>query len=162
MIKLPSLEEFLSRRIEDTPIFEMAYNRKKILDVIRGLQNPINEHLIKILKYKDNTNINKHINDLETWLYDIQDMDFLKANKKLKSKDYFLVLCEEPMTSVNNIQYIINKEKGKLRKYKDLEKIRTTEEVMILLFELHKIIAKDLANNSISDFFIYLNKLIKK
>ena len=60
---------------------EMAFNKKKMEEKISSLENQINLHLIKLLRYKDDTNKQKHINDIMTWLIDIQDMDFGKAGR---------------------------------------------------------------------------------
>lgn len=160
MIKLKSIKEILVERLEKTEIFEMSFQRRKILDTIRGFQIPINEHLIKLLRYKDEINKQKHINDLETWLYDIQDMYFLKSNKKLSKEDYFEVLFNEPITSKDNVSYLKNKEKGKLRDYQSLPKIRDEKETLTLLYDCQVMISKLLSTNSISDFFIFLNKKV--
>jgi len=120
-----SIKDILISKIEESYIFEMTFERKTILNKIRGLQSPINEHLIKLIRYKDSLNYNKHIEDLETWLYDIQELDYNKKNKKLKSSDYYNVLFTEPITSIDNIQYITSKEKGKLKSYSGLDKLKT-------------------------------------
>ena len=71
---------------------------------------------------------------------------------------YFKLLFEEPITSEDNIQYLKNKEKGKLKSYSNLEKIRTEKEVMYLLWKIHKQIALHLSRNEIFDFETELEK----
>ena len=156
MIKLTSIKDFMS-----TFLFEMVFERKVIFDKIRGLENQINLHLIKIIRYEDEQNFQKHINDLETWLIDIQDLDFRKANNKLKQQDYFNLLFTEPITNVDNIQYIKNKEKGKLKKYRNLKRFKTEQETLYILEKLHKEMSYLLSKNDIYDFFIDIKDKIK-
>lgn len=156
MIKLKSIKDFMS-----TYLFEMAFERKVIFDKIRGLENQINLHLIKIIRYDDEQNFQKHINDLETWLIDIQDLDFRKANNKLKQQDYFNLLFTEPITNVDNIQYIKNKERGKLKKYTNLKRFKTEQETLYILEKLHKEMSYLLSKNDIYDFFIDIKDKIK-
>lgn len=156
MIKLTSIKDFMSNYL-----FEMAFERKVIFDKIRGLENQINLHLIKIIRYDDEQNFQKHINDLETWLIDIQDLDFRKANNKLKQQDYFNLLFTEPITNVDNIQYIKNKERGKLKKYTNLKRFKTEQETLYILEKLHKEMSYLLSKNDIYDFFIDIKDKIK-
>ena len=93
--------------------------------------------------------------DIETWVNDIQRPDVGKAGKKLKYEDYFKILFEEPVTSVHNIQFIKNTERGALKKYQNLKHIRSEHETMTLLYSLLSNICIKLANNDawwISDF----------
>lgn len=156
MIKLTSIKDFMS-----TYLFEMAFERKVIFDKIRELENQINLHLIKIIRYEDEQNFQKHINDLETWLIDIQDLDFRKANNKLKQQDYFNLLFTEPITNVDNIQYIKNKERGKLKKYSNLKRFKTEQETLYILEKLHIEMSYLLSKNDIYDFFINIKDKIK-
>ena len=137
---------------------EMAFSKRVMEDKIRNLENQINLHLIKILRYKDNTNKQKHINDVMNWLIDIQDYDFGKAGRKFSKELYFKLLFEEPITDEDNILYLKNKEKGKLKSYSSLEKIRTEKEVMYLIWKIHKQIAEHLSKNEIFDFETELEK----
>lgn len=155
MIKLTSIKDFMS-----TYLFEMAIE-SIMFDKIRELENQINLHLIKIIRYEDEQNFQKHINDLETWLIDIQDLVFRKANNKLKQQDYFNLLFTEPITNVDNIQYIKNKERGKLKKYSSLKRLKTEQETLYILEKLHKEMSYLLSKNDIYDFFIDIKDKIK-
>lgn len=155
MIKLTSIKDFMS-----TFLFEMAIE-SIMFDKIRELENQINLHLIKIIRYEDEQNFQKHINDLETWLIDIQDLVFRKANNKLKQQDYFNLLFTEPITNVDNIQYIKNKERGKLKRYSNLKRFKTEQETLYILERLHKEMSYLLSKNDIYDFFIDIKDKIK-
>ena len=147
---------------KDFFIYEMAFERKIIFQKIRGLENQINEHLIKVLMFKDDLNINKHWNDIETWLFTIQDLDFKGTGKKLKEADYFKLLFKEPITDVRNIRYVQNKLRGTLRrKYNNLERIRTEQEVLERIHDFHVKISKSLSRNSLYDDFDKIKGEIK-
>lgn len=156
MFKLTSIKDFMS-----TYLFEMTFE-SIMFDKIRGLENQINLHLIKIIRYEDEQNFQKHINDLETWLIDIQDLDFRKANNKLKQQDYFNLLFTEPITNVDNIQYIKNKERGKLKKYSNLKRFKTEQETLYILEKLHIEMSYLLSKNDIYDFFINIKDKINE
>lgn len=51
-----------------------AFNRGEYESKITNLAEPIFQHLIKVLKWDDSTNYNKHIRDLNGWLLPIRDM----------------------------------------------------------------------------------------
>ena len=152
--ELQEVREYIVENFKDI-ITEMAFDRKVVISKIRGLAFPVIEHLIKVIRYKDDINLNKHIKDIETWLNDIQRPDVGKAGKKLKSNDYFKLLFEEPVTDINNIQFIKNTEKGSLKKYQSLEKIKDEKETMELLYKIVKEISIKLSQNEawwLSDF----------
>ena len=63
-------------------------------------------------------------------------------------------------TNNTNTKYIKDLEKGSLSDYKSLNRIRTEEETIRMLYDIHKNISKKLAKNDIWDIEeIILNKL---
>ena len=142
-------------------ITEMAFDRKTVMKKIDGLEKPLNLHLIKIIRYKDDLNFYKHLKDIIQWLEDIQELDVGKINKKLPEKEYFKLLFSNRFTNETNSKHIKDLEKGSLKAYKDLERIRTEEETIKILFNIHKIIAKKLADNDIHDIDEVIVDLIK-
>lgn len=88
-------------------------------------------------------------------------MDVGKINKKLPEKDYFKLLFSNRFTNETNSKHIKDLEKGSLKAYKDLERIRNEEETIKMLFDIHKIIAKKLADNDIHDIDEVIVDLIK-
>jgi hypothetical protein len=153
---------FYNRMLEffaDCMLNEMAFNKKVMEDKIRALEPQINLHLIKILRYKDDINKQKHINDIMTWLVDIQELNFNKAHRKFSKELYFKLLFTEPVTDEYNIQYIKDKEKGRLKSYSTLPKIRTEQETLYMMCKLHKEIADCLSKNEIFDFETRLEEI---
>ena len=142
-------------------ITEMAFDRKTVIKKIDGLEKLINLHLIKIIRYKDEVNFEKHLKDIINWLIDIQEMDVSKKHKKLPEKDYFKLLFTNRFTDSNNAKHIDELEKGSLREYKNLTRIRTTEETININFKIQKEIAKRLSINDIFDIEDYIKGEIK-
>ena len=141
-------------------ITEMAFDRKTVIKKIDGLEKPLNLHLIKIIRYKDDLNFEKHLKDIVQWLRDIQELDVGKKDKKLPEKEYFKLLFTNRFTDNTNTKYIKDLEKGSLSDYKSLDRIRTEEETIRMLYDIHKNISKKLAKNDIWDIEeIILNKL---
>jgi hypothetical protein len=154
-----SFKEFLLERIQRTYIFEMAFDKQTMENKIRGLENPINLHLVKIIRYEDNTNKQKHINDIMNWLDDIQDLDFNKKNKKFSKELYFKLLFEEPFTDSSNVKYITSLENRKLKAYSELPRNCSLQETLIILERIQREIAKLLSEDSILDIAYSLSKL---
>ena len=112
--ELEIIREYVISKFDDI-ISEMAFDRKTVMRKIDGLEKPINLHLIKIIRYRDDLNFDKHINDMVVWLTDIQELDVGKANKKLPESDYFKLLFTNRFTDSHNTKHIEDLEKGSLK-----------------------------------------------
>ena len=153
------VREYIVDKFKDI-ITEMAFDRKTVIKKIDGLEKPLNLHLIKIIRYKDDLNFEKHLKDIVQWLRDIQELDVGKKDKKLPEKEYFKLLFTNRFTDNTNTKHIKDLEKGSLSDYKSLNRIRTEEETIRILYDIHKIISKKLANNDIWNIDeVILNKL---
>jgi hypothetical protein len=153
---MKSFREFIA----DLLLVEMAFDKKTMENKISALENQINLHLIKIIRYDDELNRQKHINDVMNWLEQIQDLDFNKKNNKFSKDLYFKLLFKEPFTDSSNITLLKNWEsRGSLKDYLDLPRKKTEEETMFILENLHIEISKLLSRNEIYDIEFELNKL---
>ena len=128
---------------------------------LEDLEDQINLHLVKIIRYKDDLNFEKYLKDVKNWLVQIQKMDVGKKNKKLPEKEYFKLLFTQPFTDATNIKRIQDYEKSDLKDYLKLPRIRSEQETVELLFKIHKEIAKRLSNNDIWDIEDYISNLLK-
>ena len=142
-------------------ITEMAFNRKTVIRKIEDLEDQINLHLVKIIRYKDDVNFSKHLKDIKNWLVSIQKLDVGKKDKKLPEKEYFKLLFEQPFTDNTNSKRILNYEKSDLKHYSNLPRIRDEKETVQMLYTIQKIIAKKLANDDIWDIDEVIVDLIK-
>ena len=85
---MKSIKEYLLNVIQESYIFEMAYDRKEIKKRVEGLINQIIENwcLVKYCSLYDNNNINKHHwkQELKAHLYNIYEMTLKGGNAKTK------------------------------------------------------------------------------
>ena len=85
---MKSIKEYLLNVIQESYIFEMAYDRKEIKKRVEGLINQIIENwcLVKYCSLYDNNNINKHHwkQELKAHLYNIYEMPLKGGNAKTK------------------------------------------------------------------------------
>ena len=158
--ELQIVREFVVSKFKNL-ITEMAFDRKTVMKKIDGLEKPLNLHLIKIIRYKDDINFSKHLKDIKTWLVTIQKLDVGKKDKKLSEKEYFKLLFEQPFTDNTNSKRILNYEKSDLKHYLNLPRIRDEKETVQMLYTIQKIIAKKLANDDIWDIDEVIVDLIK-
>lgn len=154
MISIVGFKEWIAEQT----ITEMAFNKRKLEDKISGLEGPLNLHLIKVLKFKDEDNYLKHWKDIQNWIDDIQDWDYNSSGRKFTQKQYYNLLFVEPVTGINNISYLTNKYKGRLRDYTNLPVLNSDEEVMKTLHAFHVDLSTRLSKNdawNISETYIY-------
>src|SRR5574344_668775 len=102
---MQTVREYVVDKFKDI-ITEMAFDRKTVMKKIDGLEKPLNLHLIKIIRYKDDLNFYKHLKDIIQWLEDIQELDVGKINKKLPEKEYFKLLFSNRFTNETNSKHI--------------------------------------------------------
>ena len=85
---MKSIKEYILDVIQESYIFEMAYDRKEIKKRVEGLVNQIIENwcLIKYCSLYDNNNTNKYHwkQELKAHLYDIYEMKIKGGNAKTK------------------------------------------------------------------------------
>ncbi len=78
---MESFKEYYESQTKDI-INEMSLPKKKFEEIISGLSDPILLQLIKILKWEDIQNYNKHLVDIDGWL---RKINRLKMKPKILS-----------------------------------------------------------------------------
>jgi hypothetical protein len=149
-MKLKELFEDLSESISDK-LYEMAFSRKDIESKISSLSIPLIAHLIKVLKWEDVLNYNKHLGDINSWLFDIQAIT-LKGNKKPKQQDYFQWIF---LDTAHNLITVKRKIKG-LHQYQDLKVIATDEQVYEKLLKILTDVSIALSQDKFEDIKNFL------
>lgn len=134
-------------------IQEMAFERDKAETRVTELGLPILYHLIKILKWEDPLNYDKHISDINNWLFDVQDVVIKPKGKRFKPDQYFSFLFEEQIESVIDVTKKIN---GKLQPYHNLREINSDPEVYNKLKLIYKQISIDISSNNFTNIRKYL------
>lgn len=136
------LIEFLEDKIIDSRLFEMVFSRREVESKITELSFPVVEHLIKILKWDDRLNYQKHCSDINNWLLKIKSYK-MKNGKRPKQSDYYQWMFHDTVQDEKTISHWVKV----LTNYHTLKIIRTDKEVFDsitnILFELSKDLSKD-------------------
>lgn len=144
-----SLMDLLMR----TKIFEMAYNRQKILDDCHNLTKQILLHLVKLKCFYNKEDSRGHIRSIDGWLYDIQDMT-LDGKKRLKPKDYFKALFLEPIDSGEDLE---NRFKRLIKQGYKASHTPDFETLYLEAKTAFQSISNDIANNNFTTIEDYFN-----
>ena len=140
-------------------ISEQAYSKQKAEDILTSEMDPLTEHLIKILKWKDSYNNPKHVRDINNqWLKRVQKA-VVSSSIKMKLKQLKRIVVDESMSTFNisisslNDEYDINYN-GSLIAYRTNEEVKyELERILIELAIQLSNLTKDSKPISISDIF---------
>lgn len=155
------LKEVLLEWLLNTNLFEMAFERKVVINKVRQLQTTIARHFVTLVTFDDLNNLNHWINEIDGYLADIDEAFVKPGTRKLNPAEYYNMLWEEPLghgvLALNQLRSGIFKrdpEYSKLPRrdipdnlaYQNLEKL------------YHKV-SYDIANNKFTHIRDYLNIL---
>lgn len=124
----------------------LAYPRKMVEQIIIGLSNPVNRHLIKLGAFELPPETRQHFRrELRTWLRDIQTMRFKPNNRPGSFKFYFDLLFDYPFggVEVQNVQILMDAVSDD---YPNARPIKTPEEMVEWLRAFHTELAERLHN----------------
>lgn len=121
-------------------IYEMAFSRSNAESKITSLGIQVLLHLIKILKWNDIINYNKHIADINSWIFQIQIIKIKPRNKRFNSNQYYEFMFHEHIEQLSDLDNMI---KFGLQHYHNLPVLKTNDK----LFENLKIIYTNLSND---------------
>lgn len=139
--------------LNETNLFEMAFERKIAIQKARNLQNQISRHIIKVYMYSDSDYVNHWYNELNSWFWDIQDTVLKNTKKPLDYHTLMKILFEEPMETVEEVQNKMNKI---YREYKDLKIYEPNAiEIHKQMYSLINDVSNDISNNRFEDIKRY-------
>ena len=139
-----NFKEYISKLLSDSEILEMANSRSKVKDQINDLSPIIIEHLIKILYFEDDRNLQKHIKDIDGWFKKIRRLK-IKGSNKISQKDYYEWLWDD--IDKDYLQNVIDLD---LKDYHNLETKISVENLKHKMDNIFKNISKDLENKIIN------------
>lgn len=143
--------EIITDGLLDSRLFEMAFRRREMESKITNLSSSICKHLIKILKWQDVVNYNKHVGNINDWIFDIQRM-YIKGNRKPTQNDYYNWMYNDVIRDeLTVIRMIVG-----LHEYHDLPVIRTDEKVHDIVKAILYQISYDLVINKFDNIKNYL------
>ena len=137
-------------------INEMAFEKSKAESKVTELGLPVLYHLIKIFKWNDQLNYNKHIHDINAWLIRIQDILIKPKSKRFKPEQYYKFLFEEQIKSKEDVTFKI--ESGIFDEYRDLKILEESDQVIYeKLKSIYKNISVDISKREFKNIRNYLN-----
>lgn len=136
----------------DEIILEMTFLRSLAIKKIHSIQDTLNIHLIKLLKFDDKQNYNKHLNDVDAWFRSINRIK-IKGNKRFSHKQYFQFLFKDLFTSIKDVQNVTDIIEDELKDYfNNHQSIRTDKEIIKIIFDIHKLSSVLLSKGKLNNF----------
>jgi hypothetical protein len=102
--------------LNETKLFEMAFERKDALRKLDNLSYEISKHLLKLIIFNDSNNFNHWLGELNGWLNQIDSIEIKPNMKKLREEDYLKFLKEHYLENEDQVNKMVQKIK---KTYKD-------------------------------------------
>ena len=131
-------------KIDETMV--MALPRKLVEQVLLGLYDPINEHLVKLVGFDFPAELRQHFRrELKSWLRKIQRLRFKPSNRTGSAKFYFDLLFDYPFggVEVRNMRLIMD---SIVDDYEDVQPTKRPKEMVEWLQRFHTELAERLHN----------------
>ena len=126
-------------------IAEMAYPKRYVEQIITGLADPINEHLIKLVGFEFSPESRQHFRqELDTWLDKIQRLRMKPNNRTGTPKFYYDLLFDYPFggVEVRNTRSLMDLIS---RHYQGIRPVKGPDEVAEWLRDFHAALAERLS-----------------
>lgn len=134
-----------------TELAEQAFARKFVESKITEESQELIEHIIKVLKWKDDRSYHGHIKSMNGWISKIKRMK-ISGNKKPKEKNYRDWMFNDIIANVNDVKSIVD---DLTPEYGDLKVLRDENTIYSLMVKIFDKLPKDLVDdkfNSIEDY----------
>lgn len=131
--------------MEPDETLEMAYPRKYVENIIIGLEDPLNEHLVKLVGFDFSAEQRNHFRrEIRSWLGKIQRLRMKPDNRTGSFKFYYDLLFDYPFGGVEvqnmrTIMDVIGEEYG-------LRPTKPPHELVDWLRHFHRVLADRLHN----------------
>jgi hypothetical protein len=130
-------------KLEETMV--MAYPRKYVEHIILGLEDPLNQHLVKLVGFEFPEEQRQHFNrEVRVWLDKIQRLRMKPNNRPGSVKFYYDLLFDFPFggVEVENMRTMMNLISGEY----DASPTRSPEQLVEWLRQFHAELAERLHN----------------
>ena len=122
----------------------MAYPRKLVEQIVLGLSNPLNRHLVKLVGFDFPPEMRRHFRrEVKTWLSELQALRLKPTSRPASFKLYFDLLFDYPFggVEVQNMRAMMDLIADE---YETAEKIKRPEDMVAWLREFHTRLAERL------------------
>jgi hypothetical protein len=131
-------------KLEETK--EMSYPREYIEHIFIGLEDPLNQHLIKLVGFDFPAEQRQHFRrEVRTWLNKLQRLRMKPNNRTGSFKFYYDLLFDYPFGGVElqNMRIMMQLIS---EQYDDVQPMKSAEELVSWLSEFHTRLAEALHN----------------
>jgi hypothetical protein len=150
------IREILFKKLLETELFDLAYSRRRAIDMVSDLQDQIAIHLIKTIMYSNSEWTNHWYNELNAWFLKIKLKKLKENNRPLDETTLYNLLFLEPLGTINDVQDIMN------IIYKDYPKLSMTfwdaGEIQKIAESMMFSICKDIADKTFTDIRDYIEQ----
>ncbi len=125
-------------------VLEMAYPKRYVEHIITGLEDPLNQHLVKLIGFDFAPELREHLRqECEAWLDKIQRLRMKPNNRTGSIKFYYDLLYDYPFggVEVQNMRSVMD---FVTRRYPGVRATRTPEQLVEWLRTFHTILAERL------------------
>ena len=130
--------------METQSVLEMAYPKRYVEHIITGLEDPLNQHLVKLVGFDFTPELREHFRqECEAWLDKIQRLRMKPNNRTEPVKFYYDLLHDYPFGSVE-IQNMRSVMEFVTRRYPGVRTTKTPEEMVEWLRNFHTSLAERL------------------
>ena len=132
-------------------LYEMSRNKNMVENRIGNRCVPITNHVIKLLKWKDDNDFHKHQVNIDNWF--LETLNFKYNKKRPNQETFYELLFSDRIDSVDKLNKIIKKV---LHEYSNLPVIREdNEQIYKIMQKMMWEICGDLSKNNYKDFEEY-------
>jgi hypothetical protein len=125
-------------------VLEMAYPKRYVEHIITGLEDPLNQHLVKLIGFDFAPELREHFRqECEAWLDKIQRLRMKPNNRTGPVKFYYDLLYDYPFGGVE-IQNMRSVMDFVTRRYPGVQTTKTPEEMVEWLRNFHTSLAERL------------------
>jgi hypothetical protein len=144
-------------RLNETALFEMAYNRRKAQDMVTDLSPEIFDHLLKMFVFSSPENKQGWIGELNAWLSKINKIYLKPYSKKLDANTLYnwLIFDSAPHYSEQYVNSVIRKLQATTFKNIPVYDYDSTQVLNEILKILNNV-SKDISNNTFTTIEHYL------
>jgi hypothetical protein len=124
----------------------LAYPRKLVEQIVLGLSNPLNRHLVKLVGFDLPPETRRHFQrELRTWLNEIQALRLKPHNRPGPARLYFDLLFDYPFggVEVENMRTMMSLIADE---YDNARRVKRPEEMVAWLKQFHTELAERLHN----------------
>lgn len=147
--------QFIANALMEVHVFEMAFQRKHVINKTRDLSLHIAQHVCKIALYPEHSARKHWEKEIHASCDSIDDLKF-DGNKKLKSSDYHNLLYKEPYEHTGLLDNTARKSIGS-----GMVDHKWTEEHKSIMSDKIRTVYDKLSTQLANTQYVHINSILK-